>query len=171
MQEAPALISLGTITKPQGLKGAFRVYPHGGKSESLDALERVTLAPRNGAPFETTVRHIRRKGNVFIFEVEGVDSIEAVEPYVNGGLLAPEADLQPLQDDEFYWYQIAGMEVVTEQGRNLGTVRALLATGANDVIEVHDGHRELLLPNIPDVVLTIDHEARRITVRLLPGLE
>jgi len=75
-----------------------------------------------------------------------------------------------LEEGDFYWYELVGMEVVADDGRALGRVESLLATGANDVLQVRDGDREILLPNIPDVVLSVDRETKRITVRLLPGL-
>jgi len=167
---APSLISLGKIVKTQGTRGAFRVFPHGGDSENLDSLERVTLAAPGGRQWETRVTECRRKGSLFIFTVEGVDSIEDAEKLVGGEVLADESDLAPLEDGEFYWYEIVGMEVVTDEGRRLGVVDAIMPTGANDVLQVLDGKREILLPHIPDVVLAIDREARRVTVHLLPGL-
>ena len=170
MHEAPILISLGKITKPQGIKGAFRVHPHGGESENLESFERITLAPPQGEPVEVRVLSRRRKGNLIIFQVEGVDSIDKVEKYIGGEVLAPEADLAPLDEGEFYWYEVVGMEVVTDTGENLGKVTSLLATGANDVLEVRRGRQEILLPNIPDVILDIDRDNGRITVHLLPGL-
>ena len=65
-----------------------------------------------------------------------------------------------------------GLEVVDEDGRELGVVKEVLFTGANDVyvVERADGS-ELLLPAVKDVVLRVDVDAGRMVVRLLPGLE
>jgi 16S rRNA processing protein RimM len=164
------LISLGKIVKPQGLKGEFRVFPHGGQSENLAALERVTIAEPNGKQWETAIRSCRVKGSLYILSVLGVDVIEQAERLVGGEILAREEDLEPLAEGEFYWYEAVGMEVYADDGRLLGRVASLLATGANDVLQVQDGDREILLPNIPDVILHVDREQKRITVRLLPGL-
>lgn len=170
MTLAPSLISLGKIVKPQGVRGALRVHPHGGDSENLENLERVTLVAPDGRRWETTITSCRRKGTLFILTVEGVDSIGEAEKLVGGELLAEEQDLVPLEEGEFYWYEIVGMDVVTDEGQKLGVVESIMPTGANDVLQVRDGKTEILLPNIPDVVLAIDRDARRVTVHLLPGL-
>lgn len=63
-----------------------------------------------------------------------------------------------------------GCAVVTEIGETLGTLKDVYPTGANDVFVVRSEQREYLIPALKDVVLAIDLEARRILVRLPPGL-
>lgn len=161
---------MGRITKTQGLKGAFRVYPHSRESANLHSLERIVLAPPNGEPFAVQVISSRSKGEIIILTVRGVDGVERAQELVGGEVLADPNDLEPLDEGEFYWYEVVGMEVVTDEGERLGTVQSIIPTGANDVLQVKKGKQEILLPNIPDVILDIDREDRRITVHLLPGL-
>lgn len=164
------MISLGKIVKPQGLKGEFRVLPHGGESANLDTLTAIVIAAPDGRQIPTTIRSRRPSGSLYILAVEGVASIEQAQALVGGEILAEETALEPLEDGEFYWYELIGMEVVTDEGEALGRVEAIIPTGANDVLQVKSGKREILLPNIPDVILEIDREAGRLTVHLLPGL-
>jgi 16S rRNA processing protein RimM len=65
--------------------------------------------------------------------------------------------------------ELAGCEVVTEAGESLGLFKDALPSGANDIWVV-EGRREYLLPALKEVVLNVDLTARRITVRLPPGL-
>jgi len=165
-----SLVSLGKIVKTQGLKGEFRVYPHSLDSESLGRSIPIVIAPAAGDPLPTRIVRSRQQGSLFILKVEGVDSIAQAEKLLDAEVLTDEENLAPLEDDEFYWYEVIGMEVVTDTGENLGTVESIIPTGANDVLQVKRGRREYLLPNIPDVVLEIDRDAGRILVHLLPGL-
>jgi 16S rRNA processing protein RimM len=164
------LVTLGKIVKTQGLKGAFRVLPHGGDSANLARLERVTVADPRGVRFEAAVRKCRPKGSLFILTLEGIETIDRAQELVGGEVFAREEDLEPLGDDEYYWYELVSMTVVTDDGQALGVVQSVIATGANDVFVVSDGAREVLLPNIPEVILDVDREKRVITVHLLPGL-
>ncbi|NLH47683.1 MAG: 16S rRNA processing protein RimM [Myxococcales bacterium] len=164
-------VSLGKIIKTQGLRGEFRVFPHGGESANLATLDRVTVADPAGNRFAAQLRSCRQKGPVYILQVEGIDSIEQAERLVGGEILALQEDLEPLPEGEFYWYELVGMEVTTEEGRRLGRVESIIPTGANDVLQVTGGGREWLLPYIDDVVLNVDREAKKITVRLLAGLD
>lgn len=63
-----------------------------------------------------------------------------------------------------------GCEVVTESGERLGILKDVYPTGSNDVFVVREGERELLIPALKAVVLSIDIGARSIVVRLPPGL-
>jgi len=164
------LVSLGKIVKPQGLKGEFRVYPHSMNSESLGRSIPIVIAPAAGDPISTRIVRSRQQGTIFIVKAEGIDSIAQVEQLLEAQVLTDEANLAPLEDDEFYWYEVIGMEVVTDTGDSLGKVESVIPTGANDVLQVRRGRREYLLPNIPDVVREIDRDAGRILVHLLPGL-
>ncbi|HPO38683.1 MAG TPA: ribosome maturation factor RimM [Kiritimatiellia bacterium] len=164
------MVSLGKIVKPQGLKGEFRVYPHSMNSESLGRSIPIVIAPAAGDPISTRIVRSRQQGTIFIVKAEGIDSIAQVEQLLEAQVLTDEANLAPLEDDEFYWYEVIGMEVVTDTGDSLGKVESVIPTGANDVLQVRRGRREYLLPNIPDVVREIDRDAGRILVHLLPGL-
>jgi 16S rRNA processing protein RimM len=63
-----------------------------------------------------------------------------------------------------------GCEVVTEAGETLGVLKDVYPTGANDVFVVRNNDREYLIPALKSVVLSINLEDRRITLRLPPGL-
>ena len=71
------------------------------------------------------------------------------------------AELPPTDDDEYYTFQLIGLEVVEENGRALGSVADVLPGVANDVLQVGDG---VLLPMIEDCILSVDLDARRIVV-------
>jgi 16S rRNA processing protein RimM len=71
------------------------------------------------------------------------------------------ADLPPTGDDEYYAFELVGLEVVEETGRVLGTVQAVSPGVANDVLELDSG---VLLPMVEECVRTIDLATRRIDV-------
>ena len=82
-----------------------------------------------------------------------------------------EETLPPLEDGEYYWFQLVGMEVVSDSGETVGTVREIMETGGHDVYVVErPSGEEVLIPTVKQFVVNIDHEKRRITVRYLEGL-
>ena len=88
--------------------------------------------------------------------------IKVEPPVERGAVLEVERDqLPPTADDEYYAFELVGLEVVEESGRTLGTVKAVTPGVANDVLEL-DG--DVLLPMIEDCVREIDLDARRIVV-------
>ena len=100
----------------------------------------------------------------------GIGVREAASELTNGELLVEASQLPDPGPGQVYQFQLFGLEVRTEDGRSLGILNDILATGAHPVYIV-DGERELLIPAIPEVVLRVDLEARVITVRLPLGLE
>ena len=80
------------------------------------------------------------------------------------------ASVPALAPDEFYYHEIEGFRVETNDGRALGEVVETFATGANDVWVVRGGGRVYLIPVIADVVRSIDRKARHIVIEPLPGL-
>ena len=65
---------------------------------------------------------------------------------------------------------IEGLAVYTEEDQYLGIVEEVLPTGSNAVHVVQGPLGEVLIPALADVVLNVDLEAGRMTVRLPPGL-
>ncbi|EEF93665.1 16S rRNA processing protein RimM, partial [Catenibacterium mitsuokai DSM 15897] len=90
---------------------------------------------------------------------EAVEALHGTEIYV------PRSALPPPREGEFYWVDLEGLDVVTTEGVALGKVSHLFATGANDVLVARDDERERMIPFvIPQYVLSVDFEARRVTV-------
>ena len=99
------------------------------------------------------------------------DAFDAIEKYKGYSLKVAEEDLNDLDDGEFYYHEIIGLEVY--EGDNLiGTIKEILQPGANDVWVVkRKGKRDLLLPYIPPVVLNVDIPNNRVDVEILEGLD
>ncbi len=84
--------------------------------------------------------------------------------------------LPELSEDEFYWRELFGMQVVTTKGYHLGEVSDILETGSNDVLVVKAnikdafGQKERLIPFLEEqVIKQVDREAQRIEVDWDPG--
>jgi 16S rRNA processing protein RimM len=85
-------------------------------------------------------------------------------------IYVPVEEAEPLGEDEYYWYQIIGLQVWTVEGRFLGKVTDILPTGSNDVYVVTGPEGEALVPAIEDVIALIDLEEGRLVVNPLEGM-
>ncbi|MBI2238901.1 MAG: 16S rRNA processing protein RimM [Actinobacteria bacterium] len=85
-------------------------------------------------------------------------------------LVVPESEVPELPEGAYWPHQLEGCEVVTEDGRSLGTLREVIANPANDIWVVVDGGSETLVPALRDVVVSVDVAAKRVVVREIPGL-
>lgn len=106
-----------------------------------------------------------------ILKFKGIDCMEEAEKYRKIPLMVPRSKAVPLGKDEYYTADLMGLIVKDEDGTDIGVLREVLETGANDVyiIDLNDG-RELLLPAIRQCVLEVDVEAGFIRIHILEGL-
>jgi 16S rRNA processing protein RimM len=118
-----------------------------------------------------TVRRARAHRRALLLELEGIDTRDQAETLRGLLLEVPVKELPPLAEDQYYRFQILGMDVVDREDRPLGRVEEVLETGANDVYIVRGPDGELLLPAIDAVVKEVDVAAKRMVVELLEGLE
>ena len=127
-------------------------------------------APREYAVVRArVVPHTR--GAQVILHLEGIADREAADALRGWLVQVPEDEAWKLPKGQYYWHQIIGLDVVTQDGRRLGTVSDILETGANDVYVVKRDGSDLLLPAIKDVVKSISPERGEMVVELLPGME
>ncbi len=85
-------------------------------------------------------------------------------------ILAKRGTLPPLKEGEYYWIDILGMVVETEEGKRIGRVKEILPTGANDVYVVEGKKREIFLPATEEVIQKVDLEKGVMKVIRMEGL-
>lgn len=163
------LLEAGRIVKISGLRGRVKVLSYLESNDIMQACEEVFIRREDRVePFQ--VRGIRLKGNCFFLDVKGVDDLERAKGLVGCEVLIPWDTPAELPEDEYYWRDLIGLEVVTEDGHFVGKIETVFPTGSNDVYVCKGGEREILIPAITDVVRKVDMEHRKMVVRLLDGL-
>ena len=160
-------IEIGYIHGAHGVKGELTLRCYG--EVELGEGQELFFKDKSGAK-TLTVRSTRpHKGDFLVFFKEVIGRDEAL--LLKGTPLFMDKDELPeLEEDEYYHFDIVGMDVVTDTGVALGAITEIIETGAANVYQVEGDLGETLLPAIPDVVLDIDINARRMTVHLLEGL-
>lgn len=150
-------IIIGKLGKARGLDGTLKIIPLTDFEGRFDDLEEIEVG---GKMFSVEkVQHIG--GEIFI-KFENVDSREVAKTLTNKLLTVPRSSAAPLDDGEFYTFDIIGCEVF-DGNKKLGVVQNVLKTGSNDVFQVV-GETEILIPALKTVVKKIDVEHKLIHV-------
>ncbi|MFP6641794.1 MAG: ribosome maturation factor RimM, partial [Myxococcota bacterium] len=85
--------------------------------------------------------------------------------------IGEQADLAPLDDDEFYWHELIGFRVETLEGEVVGEVEELWETGGHDLLVIRGAAgQQLLVPTAREIMQKIDRVGRRILIDAIPGL-
>ncbi len=165
------LIVIGRVSRPHGVKGEIRIEyfnpedPHFFSHYYMIYLQREGEPPRPYRPIK-----VRPHKKFILATLEGVRTKEEIEGLRGDWVLVDPTELPPLGDDEYYWYEIVGMQVFTEKGGHVGEIKEILPTGGNDVYVVRKGKKEFLIPAIKDVIVEIDKDARKMVIHPLEGL-
>lgn len=160
-----ARLAVGAILGPHGLRGEFKLRLQTDDPEHLLTLKRLYLGDE-AAP--RTVLSARMHQGHALIRLQGISSPETVNRLRGTTLSIRATDARPLAPNEYFLFQIMGLEVVTEAGDRLGRVTDLMETGANDVLVVTpDEGPDILLPSLPEVVLSLDPAAGKVVVRPL----
>lgn len=159
------IVVLGRLADPYGVRGWLRLYPFG--DDPLDWAEMpVWWISREGEPWrEVKLKGLKSHSDGVVVLFDGIADRTAAEAMKGVLVGAPRDALPATGEDEFYWGDLIGLEVVNTADEKLGKVAGLIETGANDVLRVtgEDG-TERLLPFVSAVVLAVEKEAGLIRV-------
>ncbi|NDJ35073.1 MAG: 16S rRNA processing protein RimM [Chloroflexi bacterium] len=164
----PDYLLVGEVLRPHGVRGELSMRVVTEHPERLIKLEQLYLG-LDYAPY--SIDRIRPHKGKMIVQLAEVESREEADHLRGEQVYIRLEDAVPLEDGEYYLYQIENIAVMTEDGQRLGRLTDYIETGANDVyvITTDDG-QELLLPAIPEVIKKVDLHNRVMIVHLLPGL-
>lgn len=169
-QGSPERVIVGKITKAHGVRGELRVHVISDLPDRLATLDEVWLSRDGNEIGRFQVEKVRRLGKDAGLSLAGIADREAAEQFKGALLEAPRVSHEGMPEGEHFVFDLEGMEVRDENGDVLGTVADVEHYPANDVLIVDAGARRYQLPMVSDVVLSIDNEARRVTVHLIEGL-
>ena len=165
--EAPTHLVIGRVLASWGHRGEIRIEILTGFPERFGRLQEIWVGPEL-RPYRLSAARLH-KGNA-ILKLEGIDDPEQAAGLRGELLYVPLSEAVPLGKDQYYHYQILGLDVYTTAGRHLGHIGEILETGSNDVYVVQGEGHEVLIPAIADVVQEVDLEGHRLIVALPPGL-
>ena len=158
-------VVIGQALKPFGVKGEIRIRPF---TESFYAFEQSSSLVFNESRY--TVANMRRHKGTILVTLEGIDAPEDAAR-LTGSLVSTRVEnLPPKEEDEYYWFELLGMKVLTVDALDLGEIVQIIATGANDVLSVMGPYGEVLLPMVDEVVVEVDIENGTMIVDPLDGM-
>lgn len=149
---------IGKIVNTFGIKGEIKIYPY------VDYIMDLKYFYIDDNKME--IEKCRTQKNLVIVKIKGIDDINVVEKLKGKIASVYEEDLPSLPEGTYYIKDLIGLDVITDDGRELGKLDDVIQTGANDVYNVNG----ILLPVIDEVVKKIDLKNHKIVVHLIDGL-
>jgi len=173
----PEYAIVGLIRKAQGIRGEVVVEPLTNKPDVVFASgsrvfagtatgdlavvkdirgveERPTLTIASSKPF--------KKG--LIVQFEELNDRDSADLWRGRYLLAPFSELPPLEEDEVYLHDLAGMKVVSAQGDAIGTVTTFYELPQGIMLDIDTPRGSVVIPYRPEIIVQTDIAARTIVI-------
>lgn len=163
-------LQVGVISSTHGVRGEVKVFPTTDDVKRFKRLKEVIL-DTGKEELVLEVEGVKFFKQFAILKFKGFDNINDIEKYKGKSLFVTRANAVRLRRDEYFIADLQGLAVVNEQEEQIGTLRDVMETGANDVyiIDMTDG-REVLIPAIKECILKVDVEGGTIQVHMMDGL-
>lgn len=162
----PDDVIVGRVASAHGVSGAIRVSVLSDVPHRFDPGQTLHIVDRT---YQITDSSPAPNGQV-ILRLKDIDTVDAAKRLVGQSATVPQSSVPPLQEGEYYHFQLLGLKVLTDDGECLGRVREILETGSNDVYVVSGESGEVLIPALTDVVLEVRLDQGCMVVKLLEGL-
>lgn len=168
-----SLLTVGKIVNTHGIRGELKVLLQTDFPDVRFAPKNRLLIvhPESGEQLTVTVQASRPYKQMYIVKFSEFSDINEVEKLKGRVLKVTKAETVELPENEYYFHEIIGCRVISDEGEDLGVVEEILRPGANDVwVAKLPSGKQLLLPVIDDVVLDVNVQDKLIKVHLMEGL-
>jgi len=154
-------VLLGRIAGVHGIKGWVKIHSFTDPREAIFDYQPWLVGESES---EITVLEGKVSGKYLLARLKDVSSRDDAEALAGQSIAIARSALPPAEEGEFYWSDLVGLTVVNQDGFKLGSIREMLATGANDVMVV-SGDRERLIPFVMDIYVSqVDLDQGTVTV-------
>ncbi len=156
---------MGVVTGVHGVDGELKIRPLTDDPSQFETLKECYFGDEEKP---RRIRSARFHAGSVLLKLAGIATREAADAFRGYQIRARTSQLNPLAEEEYFLYQIIGLDAFDEDGARVGRVVDLIETGSADVfvIDPGEGAQQILLANLPEVILSIEPAAGRLTVRL-----
>lgn len=162
-------VLVAKIAGPHGLKGDVKLQCFSDSTETMLEYPRLVIVDNQGQISPALqVEKCRQQGKTVVIKLEGINDRDKAGELHGKGILVRKKDLPALAEDEYYWYQLVHLPVMTAEGQKLGTIDSIFSNGAQDVMVVNDGNTELLVPIVDSIIK--EHTEKGVVITPPPGL-
>ncbi|MBS2007779.1 MAG: 16S rRNA processing protein RimM [Cyanobacteria bacterium SZAS TMP-1] len=158
---------IGTVTGVRGLSGEMRVKLQS-DFDMIETVDSVQLK-LGGTTYNAKVKWIKAEGKAVLLRLFDYDSREETEPLIGATIYTQKSQLRELDEDEWWFGDLVGLNVFTTGGASVGVVSAIVDSGSY-LLEIKDGEKTYLVPFVKALVPVVDIKAKRVEIEALPGL-
>ncbi|MCD7938179.1 MAG: ribosome maturation factor RimM [Tannerellaceae bacterium] len=165
------VFKIGQFTKPHGTKGEIGLVTQCDVFDDTD--DPYLVCEMNGILVPFFIEEYRYKtDSVILVKMERIDSEDVARQFINKEVFYP-LEAMPEEEDligNITWDSFIGYQVTDEQAGVLGSITGVDESTRNILFKVNYKGNELLIPAVEEIIVSADHAAKEVTVRLPEGL-
>lgn len=123
---------MGIITSPHGVRGEVKVYPTTDDVRRFKRLKEIIL-DTGKERLNLEIESVKFVKQFAVLKFKGYDNINDVEKFRQKSLLVARENAVRLKRDEYFIADLMGLKVLDEEEQEIGVLRQVIETGANDV--------------------------------------
>ena len=163
------LIVVATVMKSHGLKGLFKVRVETDNPKRFLPGESLLLVLANRIQ-EATVESFTPQNKYGLLKLAEISGIEQAEPWRGAELAIPDSRLEPLEPGRYYTFQLLGLNVVSQENKQLGVLSQIEDMPSGDIYLVKGPDGEFYIPAQGDIIKQIDLDKNVMVIRDVEGL-
>ncbi len=164
-------LELGQVANIFGIKGMIKIKLFTDDIEQFYDFEKIYIKSKKDIK-EYNIQEVKYHKNMILLKLQGIDTPEQAELLKNSSIIMKRCDLKPLKEGQYYFVDLIGVDVYTDENILLGKLEDIYNTGSNDIYVVkNELGKQMLLPGTKDVIKQVSLDNKKIIVHLIPGLE
>ncbi|MBN7809396.1 16S rRNA processing protein RimM [Algoriphagus sp. H41] len=161
---------VGRIAKVHGLRGEVNVVLDVDYPEDYEGLEHLFLEQKGRLVPFFLEHFVIQPGGKALAKFEELDTIESVENLVGAEAFLPLTELPQLEDDQYYYHELVGFEVIDQTLGLIGPVQVIYDLETQDLLGVIHQGKEVLIPIQDGIISQVDKAAKKVFCQLPEGL-
>lgn len=159
------LVTLGFVRASHGVHGTLKCAYSTDRPDTLVNYDHVVLNDdESGEIISARVESVTLRPSDFLLKLKGIDERSRAERFKFWFVGIPVSKVIPRDEDEFFPWQLEGLKVVKRDGTEIGTVKELVFTPANPILEIESGETSFYIVFSLEQVPLVDLEAGLIVV-------
>jgi 16S rRNA processing protein RimM len=164
-------VLVGNVARTHGVQGEVKVFSHSRCPANFAAYRELVLVDTvSEVGLSFAVQRARSSGDLAILQLDGIADLDAASALVGRQVWVDRTQFPKLEPCEYYWFELVGLKVVTEEGRELGVVASLFNNKAHDILVVTGADREYLIPVSQEILKKKDDDKGILIIAPPPGL-
>ena len=149
-------IVIGKIISTHGIDGWVAIESYSYPREKINTYNPYLIVDEQHLPI--TIKELKIMPKKIIIKLEGYNNISDSEKILGEKIYIKTSDLKTLEDGEYYWHDLEGLDVYTTKEHYLGKVDFIFNNGSNDIMAIKNNNDHIYIAFIKKNIVVIPND-------------